>query len=300
VLETGVKIDLNGRVAIVTGAARGLGRAHAELLAGYGARVVINDLPGSGAADTAFAIEQVGGQAMAIEASVTDPQAIETLVATVRQCWGPVDILVCNAAVLRDRTMAKMTIEEFDTVIDVSVRGAFTCVKAVWNDMRDQNYGRIVFTTSSSGLYGNFGQANYGAAKMALVGLMQSLSLEGERYGIRVNCLAPSAATDMTDSLYPPTALALLPASAVSPAVAVLACSESPNRTILLAGAGHFAQAHITMTEGLQLGCGDQIADSLLERLQEVGDRCGDVVPLDGATQHLMEVRSALALSAPV
>ena len=186
---------LKGRVAIVTGAGGGLGRAHALYLAGQGAKVVVNDLAEDGAQRVADEIVTGGGEAFAWASSVTDPDAVAAMVEQTLQTWGRVDILVNNAGILRDKTFAKMSLDDFRLVVDVHLMGSVICTKAVWDVMREQRYGRIVMTTSSSGLYGNFGQSNYGAAKMALVGLMQTLALEGEKYDVRVNCLAPSAAT---------------------------------------------------------------------------------------------------------
>jgi NAD(P)-dependent dehydrogenase (short-subunit alcohol dehydrogenase family) len=212
---------LQGRVAIVTGAGRGLGRSHALELAQHGAKVLVNDLgadrPDSPAQAVVDAIRAAGGDAMAHGADVTQPQQAEAMVQAAIANWGRVDILVNNAGILRDKTFAKMSLEDFRLVIEVHLMGAVHCTQAVWNAMREQNYGRIVMTTSSSGLYGNFGQANYGAAKMALVGLMQTLALEGERYGVRVNCLAPTAATAMTEGLLDEQALALLTPDSVPP-----------------------------------------------------------------------------------
>jgi NAD(P)-dependent dehydrogenase (short-subunit alcohol dehydrogenase family) len=209
--------------------------------------------------------------------------------------WGRVDILINNAGILRDRTFAKMSLEEFRMVLDVHLMGSVHCTRAVWNGMRERNYGRIVFTTSSSGLYGNFGQANYSAAKMALVGLMQTLALEGERHNIRVNCLAPSAATGMTSSLYPQDVLAVMSADAVTPAILVLASDDAPTKRIILAGAGGFEQANVTMTLGLHLGSGPGVADQLLDRIGELADRNGEIVPANGAVQHQYEVERAMA-----
>ena len=195
-------IDLTGRVAIVTGAGGGLGRQHALLLARLGAKVVVNDLgssvSGGGASPSAAqaVVEEIlaaGGVAVANGSSVTDFTQVEAMVAEVMARWGRVDILVNNAGILRDKSFTKMDLSDFRLVVDVHLMGAVHCTKAVWEVMRRQNYGRIVMTTSSSGLYGNFGQANYGAAKMALVGLMQTLAIEGAKNNIRVNCIAPTA-----------------------------------------------------------------------------------------------------------
>ena len=191
-------MTLEGRVAIVTGAAGGLGRSHVRYLARKGARVVVNDLSQDAAESVAREITDAGGEALGVAGSVTDERAMAAMVARALEHWGRVDILVNNAGILRDKSFAKMSLDDFRLVVDVHLMGAAICTKAVWERMREQRYGRIVMTTSSSGLYGNFGQANYGAAKMALVGLMQTLAIEGEKYNIRVNCLAPSAATQMT------------------------------------------------------------------------------------------------------
>ena len=263
-------IDLTGRVAIVTGAGGGLGKQHALLLASRGARVLVNDLGGNvhGEGGSVSAAQQVvdeiraaGGEAMANSASVTDFAAVEQMVQQAMDAWGRVDILVNNAGILRDKSFAKMTLDDFRLVMDVHVMGAVHCTKAVWPIMQAQQYGRVVMTTSSSGLYGNFGQANYGAAKMALAGLMQTLSIEGEKYGIRVNCLAPTAATRMTEGLMPQAVLDALQPQAVSPAMLVLASEDAPNRTILCAGAGSFEAAHITLTQGVHLGTGAQVPE---------------------------------------
>ena len=192
---------LEGRVAIVTGAGSGLGRAHALYLARQGARVVVNDLTQDAADRVAGEIAAEGGEALAIPASVTDEAGVRAMIAVVTGLWNRVDILVNNAGILRDRSFAKMSLDDFRQVVEVHLIGSAVCTHAVWELMRQQKYGRVVMTTSSSGLYGNFGQANYGAAKMALVGLMQTLALEGEKYGIRVNCLAPTAATAMTEGV---------------------------------------------------------------------------------------------------
>jgi NAD(P)-dependent dehydrogenase (short-subunit alcohol dehydrogenase family) len=287
-------IDLSNRVAIVTGAGAGLGAAHAMALARRGAKVVVADLT-SDAADAVCAdIMAAGGEAIACATNVTDMGAVEAMRDMALDRWGSIDILVNNAGILRDRSFGKLDIDDFRLVMEVHVMGSVNCTKAVWDTMRAQHYGRIVFTTSSSGLYGNFGQANYSAAKMALVGLMQTLALEGERHDIRVNCLAPSAATGMTNALYAPDVLAGLGAGLVSPAIVALASKDAPTRAILLAGAGSFEQAHVTMTPGLFLGEGEGVADTLLARLDEIARRDGQTVPARGEDQyrHEMEMRA--------
>jgi NAD(P)-dependent dehydrogenase (short-subunit alcohol dehydrogenase family) len=284
---------LDGRVAIVTGAGGGLGRCHALLLARLGAKVVVNDLDPAGAASVVEEIVRDGGSAIGAPASVTDAPEVAAMVARAMAEWGRVDILVNNAGILRDRSFAKMSLEDFRLVVEVHLMGAATCTKAVWEIMRAQNYGRIVMTTSSSGLYGNFGQANYGAAKMALVGLMQTLALEGEKYGIRVNALAPTAATQMTGGLMTPEALALLDPALVSPGLAALVAEDAPTRAILCAGAGHFARAYVTLTDGCQLGHGDDVAAQVAAHWDEIGDRAGEIVPGYGFTQAERELAGA-------
>ena len=285
-------IDLNGRVAIVTGAGGGLGRAHARLLAQRGARVVVNDL-GDGAETVAREIVDAGGQARAILGSVTDAARMQEMVEETVRDWKRVDILVNNAGILRDKTFAKMSLDDFLMVVDVHLMGAVHCTKAVWDVMRTQNYGRIVMTTSSSGLYGNFGQSNYGAAKMALVGLMQTLALEGAKYDIRVNCIAPTAATHMTEDLLPPGQLALLRPELVSPGVLALVSEDAPTRAILCAGAGGFELANITLTKGIFIPGDAPLAETLLARWTEVADRGGEAVPAQGAVQGQCELKKA-------
>jgi NAD(P)-dependent dehydrogenase (short-subunit alcohol dehydrogenase family) len=206
-----------------------------------------------------------------------------------------VDILVNNAGILRDKTFAKMDLADFELVVDVHLMGAVNCSKAVWGLMNAQKYGRIVMTTSSSGLYGNFGQSNYGAAKLALVGLMQTLALEGAKNNIHVNALAPTAATRMTEGLMPEAVLAALKPEAVVPAMLVLASRDAPTRTILCAGAGTFEAAHITLTQGVWLGTDGQTPERLAERLAEVTDPTGQMVPQGGSAQGANEVAKAMA-----
>lgn len=291
------QIDLTGRVAIVTGAGGGIGRAHALLLAQRGARVVVNDLGGardgsgySGAAETVAAeIEAGGGSAMASRASVTDEAAIAEMIDSVLDRWDRIDILVNNAGVLRDRTFAKMTIDDFRYVVDVHLMGSVLCTKALWQKMRDQAFGRIVFTTSSSGLFGNFGQSNYGAAKMALVGLMQTLGLEGEKYNVRVNCIAPSAATRMTEDVMPAEMLAALSPDQVASALLPLIADDAPNRAILAAGGGSVKRAYITLTSGCYVGDGPHAGEEIAAVFDTLSDRSGDIVPRSGGEQSAIE-----------
>ena len=248
-----MSVSLEGQVAIVTGAGRGLGRTHALALAERGARVVVNELQEEEARAVAEEIEATGGKALACGANVADQQQVETMVAKTMERWGRVDALVNNAGILRDKSFGKMSMEDFRLVIDVHLMGSVYCTKAVWDIMREQNYGRVIFTTSSTGLYGNFGQANYGAAKMAVVGLMNTLHIEGEKHDIRVNCFAPAAGTAMTDGLIPQEMFDLLTPESASPGIVFLACKDAPNRTILAAGGGGFAVYKGFETDGICL-----------------------------------------------
>lgn len=288
-----------GQVAIVTGAGGGLGREHALALAARGAKVVINDLggsrDGSGASQSAAEavvaeIQAAGGEAMASTASVTDFAAVTQMVADTMAKWGRIDILVNNAGILRDKSFAKMELDDFRLVMDVHLMGAVNCTKAVWDIMRAQNYGRIVMTTSSSGLFGNFGQSNYGAAKMALVGLMQTLSIEGAKNDIRVNCLAPTAHTRMTEDLGLP--LEALAPALVTPGLLHLVSPDAPTRCILAAGAGGFERAYITLTQG-DFITGPEAAEQVAARFDKISDRTGEIVPEMGAAQGMIELTKA-------
>ncbi|WP_425992195.1 SDR family NAD(P)-dependent oxidoreductase [Brevundimonas sp. TWP2-3-2] len=291
----------DGKVAIVTGSGGGLGREHALALAARGAKVVVNDLgvarDGEGssmspAQAVVAEIEAAGGEAMANGASVTDFEAVKEMVAEATARWGSVDILVNNAGVLRDKSFAKMEIDDFRFVMDVHVMGAVNCTKAVWDGMRERNYGRIVMTTSSSGLYGNFGQANYGAAKMALVGFMQTLAIEGAKNDIRVNCLAPTAHTRMTEDLGARLPLEALGPELVSPGLLYLVSQDAPTRCILAAGAGGFERAYITLTQGVRI-VGEDAPEQVEARFEAISYRTGEIVPEMGAAQGMIELTKA-------
>jgi len=299
-----VTIRFDGRVAIVTGAGNGLGREHALALAARGARVVVNDLgvARDGTGGSLSAAEQVveeiraaGGEAIANGASVTDFAAVQAMVAEAMAQWGRVDILVNNAGVLRDKSFAKMELDDFRFVVDVHLMGAVNCTKAVWDIMRERNFGRIVMTTSSSGLYGNFGQANYGAAKMALVGLMQTLSIEGAKNDIRVNCLAPTAYTRMTEDLSAGFSAETFGPHFVTPGLLHLVSDEAPTRCILAAGAGSFERAYVTLTEGVFVGAGGDAAEQVAARFDAISDRSRETVPEAGAAQGMSEISKAMA-----
>lgn len=276
-----MSIRFDGRVAIVTGAGNGLGRCHAISLAERGAKVVVNDLGGArdgsgGSSDAAKSvvaeIEAAGGEAIANGANVTDMDQVLAMVNEAKEKWGRVDILVNNAGVLRDKSFSKVEIEDFNFVLDVHLMGSVNCSKAVWPIMREQGFGRIAMTTSSSGMYGNFGQTNYGAAKMGVIGLMNTLVLEGAKYGIKVNTLSPCAATRMTEDIIPENLLGLLTPESVTPALLFIVSDDAPNRTIITAGAGTFARTIVYETGGKWLPEEDQTPEKIAENWAEISD----------------------------
>ncbi|MEQ8205970.1 MAG: SDR family NAD(P)-dependent oxidoreductase [Woeseia sp.] len=297
-------IRFDDQVVIVTGAGNGLGRCHALEFARRGARVVVNDLGGSrdgtgGSSDAARAvvteIEAAGGSAMSNGANVANYAEVEGMVKDVVSRWGRIDVLVNNAGILRDKTFAKMDLENFSTVMDVHVGGSVNCTKAVWEQMRKQQYGRIVMTSSSSGIYGNFGQTNYGTAKMGLVGFMNSLAIEGQKYGIHVNALAPIAATRMTEDLMPPNVLALLQPEAVTPAVVFMASKDAPTRQIIAAGAGVFSRVVIQETPGVFLPDDQRDADHVAAAWSQIADTEGQVELNAGGEQTVKFLSKAAA-----
>lgn len=274
-------IRYDGKVAIVTGAGQGLGRCHAIELAKRGAKVVVNDLGGSkdgtgASSDAALAvvaeIEAAGGEAIANGANVAKYNEVEAMVKQAVDQWGRVDILVNNAGILRDKSFAKGSLEDFQLVLDVHLMGTINCTKACWDIMREQEYGRIVVTTSSSGLYGNFGQTNYGAAKMGVIGAMNTLVQEGAKYNIRVNALAPTAGTRMTEGLLPEKAFELLTPETVTPAVLYLVSEDAPSRTILCAGAGGFSVSKIVETESVWLRPEEQTPEGIAAHWEQINN----------------------------
>lgn len=295
-------IRFDGRVAIVTGAGNGLGRSHALGLAARGAKVVINDLGGSrdgsgaGSAAAEAVVEEIraaGGEAIANGANVANYDEVQAMVEQARAKWGRVDILINNAGILRDSTFAKGSLDDFWKVVDVHLRGTVNCTKAVWELMREQNYGRIVLTSSASGLYGNFGQSNYGTAKAAMLGLMNVLHLEGQKNDIRVNVLAPTAATRMTEGLIPPSVVSLLAPETITPGLLFLSSESAPSKVILGAGAGVFACSNLYETEGLFLHEQERTPEAIAERFNEIASTEGQIA-LEGATaQTLRFVRKA-------
>ena len=290
-----MSVRFDNQVAIVTGAGNGLGRSHALALAERGAKVVVNDLgaarDGSGGSSAAAQevvalIEASGGEAIANGANVANYAEVEQMVAEAMEAWGRVDILVNNAGILRDKTFAKMDLKDFDIVMGVHLKGSVNCTKAVWEIMREQAYGRIVMTTSSSGLYGNFGQSNYGAAKMAVVGFMNTLVLEGQKYNIHVNALAPAAATRMTTDLgIDEEALNLMTPEAVTAGLLTLCHEQSPTRFILCAGAGGYASTQIYETDGIFLPPEEQTPEAIMAAWAGVADPSAQKVLHSGAAQ---------------
>jgi len=274
-------IRFDGRVAVVTGAGNGLGRAHALGLASRGAKVVVNDFGGARdgtggsmtpAQNVVEEIRKAGGTAMADGADVSNFEQVKAMVERATKEWGSVDLLCANAGILRDKSFAKMELADFAKVIQVHLVGTYYCCKAVWEGMRERNYGRIVLTTSASGLYGNFGQANYGAAKAGMVGLMNVLAEEGRKNDIRVNTISPTAATRMTEEVLPPEPLKLMRPEAITPAVGYLLSEDAPTRTILGAGAGSFALIRIMEAEGINLPPSEWTPDAIAAHFQEISD----------------------------
>ncbi|MCH7854440.1 MAG: SDR family NAD(P)-dependent oxidoreductase [Proteobacteria bacterium] len=299
-----MSIRFDDQVVIVTGAANGLGKSHALEFARRGARVVVNDLGGSrdgsgGSGEAAESvvsdIEQAGGEAMANGANVADYAQVETMVKEALERWGRVDVLVNNAGILRDKTFAKMELDDFKRVLDVHLMGAVNCTKAVWETMRAQEYGRIVMTSSSSGIYGNFGQTNYSAAKMGLIGFMNTLAIEGQKYAIKVNSLAPIAATRMTEDLLPPNVLGLLQPEAVTPAVIFMASEGAPTRQIIAAGAGVFARVVVQETPGVFLPPENRDAEHVAAAWEQIANTDGQSELTAGGDQTMKFLQKAAA-----
>lgn len=294
-------ISFKDKVAIVTGAGGGLGRCHALQFAERGAKVIVNDLGGSvdGSGGSSEAADKVvdeikamGGDAISNGSSVTDKAGVKKLVDDAMAAYGRIDILVNNAGVLRDKSFAKVTLDDFEFVVDVHMMGSVYCTKAVWPIMVEQKYGRIVMTSSSSGIFGNFGQSNYGSAKMGVVGLMNTLRIEGQKNNIKVNSLVPVAATRMTENLGMPDAVfdSLKPES-VSPAVIFMSSEDAPDGVMISAGAGVFAMAEIVHSEGIALKGDNLNADMLAEKWSEASDMTNSKALRSGAehTAHIFK-----------
>ncbi len=289
-------IRFDNRVAIVTGAGGGLGRGYALELAKRGAKVVVNDLGGSadgtGHSDAALKvveeIKAAGGEAMSNGGSVTDYDQMVEMVAKAKEAWGGVHILINNAGVLRDKSFAKMEPADFRFVVDVHLNGSANCSKAVWDLMREQAYGRILMTASSSGLYGNFGQSNYSAAKLGIAGLAKTLHLEGAKYNVRVNTLAPTAGTRMTEGLLPDAMFDAFAPEKVAPGALFLVSEDAPSNVIVGAGAGVFQTAYVTLTPGVALHGADLSPEGVAANWAKIADRTGEIVPQSGAEQAML------------
>jgi NAD(P)-dependent dehydrogenase (short-subunit alcohol dehydrogenase family) len=288
-------ISFENRVAIVTGAGGGLGRAYALELARRGAKVVVNDLggarDGTGHSDAALqVVEEIraaGGTAMSNGGSVTEYDQMVAMVEKAKADWGRVDILINNAGILRDKTFAKMEPADFDLVVKVHLIGSANVTKACWDTMREAGYGRILMTASSTGLYGNFGQTNYGAAKLGLAGFTKSLYLEGAKYNIRVNTLAPVAGTRMTEDLFPVEAFKAFAPENVVPAALFLVSEDAPSNAILGAGAGVVQAAYVTLTPGALLPADDRTPEAVARLWDTITDRTGEIVPQSGNEQSM-------------
>lgn len=298
-------IRFDGKVAIVTGAGGGLGRCHALELARRGAKVVINDLGGaldgtggnSAAAESVVKeIEAMGGEAIANGSSVADDAGVKKMIDDTMAKWGRIDILIANAGILRDKSFGKMTMDDINLVLDVHLRGTFKPVHAAWNIMKEQNYGRIVVTTSSTGLYGNFGQANYGAAKLGVVGMMNTLKIEGAKNNIKVNAVCPIAATRMTEGLMSEDVLAQLKPEYVTPGVMNLVKEDAPTGMILSAGAGAFSMARIVETEGVFVGQGEALtAEAVAAKWDQITDVSTTKPAFKSGGEHGQNIFAAVA-----
>ena len=291
-----MSIRFDEKVVIVTGAGGGLGKEHAIEFAKRGAKVVVNDLggsvDGSGASDSANAvvehIRSNGGEAIANGASVTDLDAVKEMVDETVKKWGRVDVLVNNAGILRDKSFHKMSLDDFNLVMSVHFEGTLNCTHTIFPIMREQNYGRIIFTSSSSGVFGNFGQSNYGSAKMAMVGLMNTLKIEGQKYNIHSNSITPVAYTRMTDGLLPDDVGESLQPEFVTPAVIYLSSADAPNGVIISAGAGVFSRIFIHETNGVSLGMGDEMTpENIAASWEEISDMKGAKALQSGPEQSI-------------
>ncbi len=291
-----MSIRFDDQIAIVTGAGGGLGREYALELARRGAKLVVNDLgastSGTGHSDAAQAvvaeIEAMGGEAIADGGNVADHEQMAAMVARAKEKWGGVHVLINNAGVLRDKSFAKMEAADFEFVVRVHLLGSAYATKACWDIMREQDYGRILMTASSTGLFGNFGQANYGAAKMGIAGLTKTLAIEGARNNIRVNTIAPTAGTRMTEGLLPDAMFDAFSPDKVAPAAVFLVSADAPTNAIVGAGAGVVQAAYVTLTPGKLLRGDDLSAEGVAANWSAITDRTGEIVPQSGTEQAML------------
>ncbi len=292
-------IDFKGKVAIVTGAGLGLGKSHALALAKLGAKVVVNDLGGAldgtggsseAAKNVVEEIKAAGGEAIANGASVADEAGAKSIVKDAVDAFGTVDIIICNAGILRDKSFKKVTMDDFRMVVNVHLYGTVLVVKEAWPIMNEKGYGRIVVTTSSSGLYGNFGQTNYGAAKMGVIGFMNCLKHEGAKKNIHINALAPTSASRMTAPLMPPEVLEKLKPEAVTPAVLYMVSEQAPTGMILEAGGGYVAAVQIMESKGVRLGA-DHTVDDVAAKIEEIKDM-KEATPFNAGPDVVMKILS--------
>ncbi len=298
------EIRYDNQVVIITGAGNGLGKSHALEFAKRGAKVVVNDFGGArdGSGGSSAAAQAVvdeiksgGGEALANGANVADRDQVAAMVQQTMDAYGRIDVLVNNAGILRDRSFGKMSGEEWDAVVAVHLTGSANCTLAVWNQMKAQNYGRIVMTTSTSGIYGNFGQANYGAAKAGVWGMMNTLHIEGAKNNIHVNCISPTAATRMTEDVIPSEALGHLDPKWVTPAVLFLGSKEAPSRNIVLAGAGGYTVAKLMEAEGVFFSEADRTPEMIAENWGAMTDM-SDAREMMQGNDHVMKmVQKAMA-----
>ncbi|MEO0327421.1 MAG: SDR family NAD(P)-dependent oxidoreductase [Pseudomonadota bacterium] len=291
-------ISFEGQVAIVTGAGNGLGKSHALELGRRGAKVVVNDFGGardgtggslSPAEEVVQEIVDAGGEAMANGANVADFAQCEQMVADALSKWGRIDVLINNAGILRDKSFGKLEMSNWNMVVDVHLNGSANCSRAVWSVMKEQNYGRILMTTSTSGIYGNFGQANYGAAKLGLVGLMNTLCIEGAKNNIHINCISPTAATRMTEDILTADMLEKLNPKFVTPAAVFLVSNDAPNHTVMFAGAGSYTTMQISESAGMHLPEENRNAEGIAENFATISDMSNRDVFYSG-TEHVVKV----------
>lgn len=296
-------VGFEGKVAIVTGAGNGLGRSHALELARRGAKIVVNDFGGardgtggsvSPAQSVVDEITSEGGHAIANDANVTNIDECRAMADRAIGEWGRIDILINNAGILRDKSFSKMPAEDWRAVVDVHLNGSANCSLAVWNQMKKQNYGRILMTVSTSGIYGNFGQSNYGAAKMGAIGLMNNLVIEGGKNDIRVNCIAPTAATRMTEDILTPELLEQLKPEYVTPAALYLVSENAPNRTVLFAGAGYYSKLELRESQGTLLPQAQRSAEGVAAHFEPISDMSNAFSYTEGR-EHVMKILTAAA-----